>query len=1065
MGGQQGPVRSATPWSERHLVGRDEMVAELAGMARGAATGSGCVVLLTGEAGIGKTSIARAVTHEARGVLDVHWGVCSAESGAPPFWPWRELLDLGRPSPRGSFDTAVGSERFEMLTERRGQLLLRAEPLLVVLEDLQWADVASVLLLAEVGAAISDSALMVVATYRTGEMLSPQLHAATDDVRRVASVRPVPPLGSDAVASLLHSITTERDPELAAMLHARTGGNPLYVTELVRATQHEESMPAIRSILAGSVPLRVGDLIAARLARLPEAVAHLTITAAVVGSDGDVRTLAAIEDAEIDATVDLLEQARAARLLDAAPPGRWRFRHDLVRDAVYTSLGDVERARRHEKVLVGLASIGSPPAAVLAHHALAAQPFLDLDQAVGLATQAGEDALQQRAYEEAAVWFGRALEAAPPGLAASRRAELLVLLGEAKRHVGDLEPARRAFLDAAATVEDPALLARAALGYASPGADLGIAYRGEDPVPAALLERAIGAQGDESTATVVSLETRLAAELYFSQPERARDLAESARTRAAELDDLRPLVTASAVYHDAFVVGQADLEDELAGSEQLLQWALASGEPGMCMAARRARVIDLLAAGDLAGVDAEIAAFGRLAGSLRVPGYLWWPALWSAMRALLDGQHDLAEQRATEAVAFGQGPFPSLAFANLSFLLFFLRREQGRLEELVQMTRDFAAAHAEVPALRVGLLFLWAELGRIDEARGLLTALSAEDLGRLHDRNWPASWFQLARAAFVVGDQQIARHLIEGVHEPTERCAQVSLATVCLGSTDLPRAWLLHTIGDLDAADQRYRSAADDNARIGARSWLAQVRADHARLLLERRQGSDVDEAERLFQLATEAATDIGLAPVIDEVERLRSAARADPSPPAGEPPVTSGCSFHRTGDSWEIDFARRAVRLSHTRGLSDLAFLLARPHQAVSVIELSADNPNLASGGRGAPALDERARREIRARLHELDDMVAEAEANNDLERAAAARDARQELAEAVTRDLGLGGRSRQVDDPVERARKTVSTRIRRTIATVGRAHPELGRHLERSIDTGSWCAYRPAEPVDWNF
>jgi hypothetical protein len=86
------------------------------------------------------------------------------------------------------------------------------------------------------------------------------------------------------------------------------------------------------------------------------------------------------------------------------------------------------------------------------------------------------------------------------------------------------------------------------------------------------------------------------------------------------------------------------------------------------------------------------------------------------------------------------------------------------------------------------------------------------------------------------------------------------------------------------------------------------------------------------------------------------------------------------------------------------------------------------------------------------------------DGERAARVRDERQSLAEAVARDIGLGGRPRRLGDPVERARKTVSTRIRRAIATIGRAHPELGQHLERSIDTGAWCAYRPAEPVDWH-
>jgi hypothetical protein len=111
---------------------------------------------------------------------------------------------------------------------------------------------------------------------------------------------------------------------------------------------------------------------------------------------------------------------------------------------------------------------------------------------------------------------------------------------------------------------------------------------------------------------------------------------------------------------------------------------------------------------------------------------------------------------------------------------------------------------------------------------------------------------------------------------------------------------------------------------------------------------------------------------------------------------------------------------------------------------------------GRPKPSLGERLRR--------LDDAEADAEAAGDGERAALAREERQVLAEAVSRDFGLGGRSRRLGDPVERSRKTVSTRIRRAIGQVRAAHPELGRHLERSIDTGAWCAYRPADPVRWH-
>jgi hypothetical protein len=134
-----------------------------------------------------------------------------------------------------------------------------------------------------------------------------------------------------------------------------------------------------------------------------------------------------------------------------------------------------------------------------------------------------------------------------------------------------------------------------------------------------------------------------------------------------------------------------------------------------------------------------------------------------------------------------------------------------------------------------------------------------------------------------------------------------------------------------------------------------------------------------------------------------------------------------------------------------------------VSVLDLVGD-AGTAPAARGAPVLDDRARREIRARLRALDADEADAEASGDGERAALAREQRQTLAEAVARDFGLGGRPRLIGDPVERARKTVSTRIRRVIASIARVHPELGRHLERSIDTGAWCAYRPAEPVDWH-
>src|SRR5262249_18713200 len=153
-------------------------------------------------------------------------------------------------------------------------------------------------------------------------------------------------------------------------------------------------------------------------------------------------------------------------------------------------------------------------------------------------------------------------------------------------------------------------------------------------------------------------------------------------------------------------------------------------------------------------------------------------------------------------------------------------------------------------------------------------------------------------------------------------------------------------------------------------------------------------------------------------------------------------------------------------KGLRDLAVLLAAPGREVAATELAAGpTAGSAVGALGAdPVLDDRARAAYRARLAELDQELARADAGQDIERSARLAAERAALIAELAHATGLGGRPRKLGDAAERARSTVTARIRDAIGRIERVHPQLGRHLRASIRTGTRCAYRPAETMRWH-
>ena len=171
--------------------------------------------------------------------------------------------------------------------------------------------------------------------------------------------------------------------------------------------------------------------------------------------------------------------------------------------------------------------------------------------------------------------------------------------------------------------------------------------------------------------------------------------------------------------------------------------------------------------------------------------------------------------------------------------------------------------------------------------------------------------------------------------------------------------------------------------------------------------------------------------------------------------------AFRREGATWTLAFDNLSVRLTHQKGFVDLAQLLARPGAEFHCLEL-ADRP--AETGGDVPMLDERARRELKARVHDLQAQIDDADAAHDMGRAEQAREELDRIVEHLSGALGLGGRSRQMGSAAERARSAVTWRMRNAIRKIASAHPRLGRHLENSVRTGTFCVYQPESPTEWS-
>ena len=979
------------------LVGRDAALQRV----RDALAGSSLFV--RGEPGMGKTALLHAAVTES----DAHlgWGTC-VESGAPGFWPWTQALtglvrSVGlEPAVRAAghdrallaaLVPALGETRSAEPTDRERLLLLDAavawldalaaeEDVIVVLDDLQWADTSSLALLEQLVTRPRSGGLALLGAYRTGEAPGELDRAAAFGDQLVLTG-----LDRDAAAELVRRVLgPAATDDLVDRVHARSGGHPLFLRELALAEGE------------GALPAAVRQAVSRRVGGLSPDTQDVLTTAALVGNAvlPDVLTEVHGDRSLVTAALD---DALRAGLVQGGD--EWRFAHDVFREAIVDDVSTEERTNRHAAIATALDARAARGAAVsaaeVARHHRAGLPSSSLDRAGHWALLAVQGDLRALALEEAAGHVRRlrgAVSDAGLTVPDDLLTDLLLAEADVLARTARLSDARgliRVARDAATRLQDGLRLARTALAAAALGSRF--ATRRDELV--AELESALAAV-DGHPSLQAQLTAVLARELQHSVPEqRARSgpLTERALELARGTDDPDVLRACLLARHDVlWTPGSAD--ERLPVAEELAELARRSADDTWLAEALLLQANALLETGSGRFVTV-LSQSMRILEDLGLPAHLYTVLTRRGCLALMRG--DLAEAASLidQAAALGERlREPDTANVRMSQRLELVRARNDPAElraYAVEAVDHWTGVPVHAHGVAAGFS---ARAGDLDAAAHHLAVV--QELGSWRtDRSylWSVYSRELAVAAIALKDEQTITTLLEDIRPFVGTCGVNGAAVAFAGCHSRTAGLLLAALGQTAEAEELLRQADEVEARLG--------------------------------------------------VQQVRGSA-----------------GFSRHGQVWELQFAGRTATVPHSKGMLDLAALLARPREDVHVLDLV--QASVASSDTG-PALDRAAVSSYRARLESLSE--ERQEAAGDAGRLAAVEAEHKALVAELGRGSGVAGRTRSLGSSTsERARKAVAARIRDAVGRIEQVLPELGAHLDRSLVTGVRCRYTGDETWD---
>ncbi len=1015
-------------------VGRDTELAALRGALDDVIGGVGRLVLVSGDAGIGKSTLVDAFRpYAAAAGATWLWGAGWEGGGAPSYWPWLQVLrsaaraasaevtarrdDLGPLGPSGT--GASARDRFVLYDAVVDLLVTMAAraPVIVVLEDLHAAGPATAQLLEFVARFGRHARLLLIATYRPAEVdADPDLSASVTRLESVGALVAPGPLSEAGITTVLeaHRVTTA--PGLVNAVLERTQGNPLFVTHVARR------------LAAGGSPADTGLPLGLRNALRRQAasatgtseVPDVLNAAAVLGPEVQVDALSVVLDAPSQQVRPVLDAATEAGLLrpDLAVPGGYTFTHSLVREALHDGIPPAKLADLHLRVGHALAAAGAEPDR-LAHHFLAAWPAGGAVEAARLCRQVADRATAAHAHAEAA----RALENALishgriPAADAAERCDLLVRLAAAQFSAGQTTSARKTAAMAVSVADslgDADLLGRAALQSASH-----LPFNSVDHDVIDLLRRAEERWEGRTSPTRAAILSRLAGVTAPVDRETARATAEHAEEVALALGAAVPereratALSAALTAQLAVAWGQHEPTTALETARRLAELAVDPADEATAAIWVTSFALEV---GDTATSESAVASLERIARRERQPRLRHLAlsrraTLTTLLGDCAEGLRLLHEARAlalraelpdADAVGWGQ-LFAVWRCADLS-------EDDATLME--HIARDLAATSPFPLAHDAAVVQMVAARGDINAARRRFRSLMPAIDTLTHDLLYTWTIALLAEDAVLLEDADAAAVLYKALLPLASRFVVAAGAVACLGSASHQLGRLASLLDKPDEARAHLETAVRAHRLAGCMRMLAASESALASL-----------NPAAIFQY------------------------------PDG-PVIT-------------IRYRAEVAQLPRSLGLGYLAVLISNPGKDMLAADLVALTAGAARGDLrpdGAPSpraadevLDKAALASYRSRLAAIDAELDEARDWNDAARTDRLEVEREFLLAELSGALGLSGRQRRFADEAERARVNVTRAIRSAIRKLESQAPRLAAHLDSAVTTGARCRYDP--------